>query len=281
VSRRFVGALVQPDEPTETIVSFGVRAGELLVVEDSHSPIPTGQLVELGLEVETRHYLGRLDGIDCFAVEVPDDAPAPNGMTFSALRPLWSVMTEDEFALAGRAVQIVEWYRTHRFCGRCGTPTEPAEGERAMRCRACDLLAFPRVSPAMIVRITRGEEILLAHGARFPGVMYSVLAGFVEPGESLEECVHREVREEVGIEVANVRYFGSQPWPFPHSLMVGFTAEYAGGELQPDPEEIKDVGWFRADELPPVPPGISIARKLIDDWLARRDSGDGQTSRST
>jgi NAD+ diphosphatase len=143
-----------------------------------------------------------------------------------------------------------------------------------MRCPVCGLLAFPRVAPAIIVRVTRGDEILLAHGRRFPSTIYSVLAGFVDPGESLEECVHREVREEVGIEVTPPRYFGSQPWPFPHSLMVGFTAEWAGGELSPDPEEIADAGWYRADALPELPPSISIARRLIDDWLAARDRGE-------
>ena len=170
-------------------------------------------------------------------------------------------------------MQIVEWARTHRFCGRCGEATQPAEGERAMRCPACGLLAFPRLSPAMITLVTRGEpgpdqEALLARGLRFPRPMYSCLAGFVEPGESLEAAVVREVEEEVGIRVANPRYFGSQPWPFPNSLMVGFRADWVAGEIVCDPTEIADANWYRKDELPMVPPGISIARKLIDAWLA-------------
>ena len=193
-------------------------------------------------------------------------------MAFETLRPLWSMLDEDTWAVAGRAVQIVEWDRTHRFCGRCGGPTELAPDERARRCPACGLSAFPRVAPAVIVCVTHEDRILLARGTRFPGVMYSVLAGFVEPGESLEECVAREIEEEVGIRVADIRYFGSQPWPFPHSLMIGFTASYAGGEIAIDPVEIMDAQWFTRDALPPLPPRISIARHLIDAYVHGTDA---------
>jgi NAD+ diphosphatase len=251
---------------------FAVRRSELLLAENGGRPeIPlVAGLAELGLEDECRHYLGVLDGVACIAAGVVEEAEAPRGAEFHGLRPLWSILDDELFALAGRAVQIVEWDRTHRFCGRCGAATVDADNERAKSCPACGLLAFPRVSPAIIVRVTRGEEILLARGRRWAHeVMYSVLAGFVDPGESLEECVAREVREEVGIEVENLRYFGSQPWPFPHSLMVGFTAEYAGGEITVEDEELIDARWFRIDDLPPIPPRISIARRLIDDFVER------------
>ena len=170
-------------------------------------------------------------------------------------------------------MQIVEWARTHRFCGRCGEPTELARNERAMRCPACSLMAFPRLAPAMITLVTRGEpgpdqEALLARGVQWTVPMFSCLAGFVEPGESLESAVIREVREEVGVTVANPRYQGSQPWPFPHSLMIGFRADYESGEIACDPTEIAEANWYRRDDLPMIPPGISIARKLIDGWLA-------------
>lgn len=253
--------------PAPAAWCFAFRGAELLVVDAEplvglprHADLP-------GLAPGAAHHVGVLAEIDCWAIGVADEADVPEGMAFAGLRELFGRLDDHAFALAGRALQLVEWERTHRFCGRCGTPTEPARGERAMACPACGLLAFPRVAPAIIVRVTRGDEILLAHGRRFPSTIYSVLAGFVDPGESLEECVHREVREEVGIEIANLRYFASQPWPFPHSLMVGFTAEWAGGELDPDPEEIADAGWFRAAVLPELPPKISIARRLIDDWL--------------
>ena len=184
------------------------------------------------------------------------------------LRSFFGRAGEVEWLVAGRAVQLVEWARTHRFCGRCGTPTEQQAGERAMRCPACGLLAFPRIAPAMITLVTRGERGVAGPRRAVPSPMYSCLAGFVEPGESLEGAVVREVREEVGVEVGNVRYWGSQPWPFPHSLMVGFTAEWQSGEIDIDPAEIVDARWFRRDELPTIPPPISIARKLIDAWLA-------------
>lgn len=185
------------------------------------------------------------------------------------MRALYGKLPDDLFLLAGRAAQIIEWDRTHQFCGRCGAPTQYAQGERAKRCPMCGLVSFPRLSPAIIVLVERGDEVLLAQGANFVGGFYSTLAGFVEPGESLEEAVHREINEEVGIEVKNVCYFGSQPWPFPHSLMIGFTAEYASGEIEIDPKEIADAQWFTIDNLPKVPQKLSIARKLIDSYVEK------------
>jgi NAD+ diphosphatase len=193
----------------------------------------------------------------------------PEGMGFKDLRQVYGLLEEDLFVLGGRAVQIVEWDRTHQYCGRCGSRTHTKEKERAKVCPQCGLHSFPRLSPAIIVAVTRGEEILLARSAHFPQGMFSVLAGFVEPGETIEECVVREVKEEVGITVGNIRYFGSQPWPFPNSLMLGFTAEYVGGELALDPTEIAEAGWFRADSLPSIPGRISIAGRLIKWFLEK------------
>lgn len=217
------------------------------------------------------HFLGVLDGAACWGVDVPHgDDPSDGGAL--DLYSYFGRASEDEWLVAGRAVQIVEWGRTHRFCGRCGERTEQADGERAMRCPRCRLLSFPRLAPAMITLVTRGEhgpdqEALLARGVQFRAPMYSCLAGFVEPGETLEGAVVREVREEVGVAVDDVRYAGSQPWPFPHSLMLGFRATWVDGEIECDPKEIVDANWYRKDDLPPIPPGISIARKLIDAWL--------------
>ena len=212
------------------------------------------------------HFLGMLGDEACWGIDVPEGQDPADGAAVD-LRSFFGRAGEVEWLVAARAVQLVEWARTHHFCGRCGTATVQQDGERAMRCPECGLLAFPRIAPAMITLVTRGDEVLLARGVQFQGPMYSCLAGFVEPGESLEGAVVREVREEVGVEVGDVRYWGSQPWPFPHSLMVGFTAAWKSGEIEIDPAEIVDAQWFRREEMPPIPPPISIARKLIDAWL--------------
>jgi NAD+ diphosphatase len=213
------------------------------------------------------HFLGMLDGQAVWAVDVPHGEDPSYGSALD-LYSYFGRSTELEWAIAGRAVQLAEWGRTHRFCGRCATPTEMSATDRSMKCPSCGLLAYPRLAPAMITLVTRGDEALLARGVQFRSPMYSCLAGFVEPGESLEQSVIREIREEVGVEVDTPRYWGSQPWPFPHSLMIGFRAEYLSGDIVCDPTEIVDAQWFTRDALPPIPPPISIARKLIDVWLA-------------
>jgi len=218
----------------------------------------------------SRHYLGHLDGRHCYAIQLADDAPPPKEMTFEGLRQIYGRLDEDLFWIATRAVQIVDWDRTHKFCGRCGSQLRLKTTERAKECPKCGLLHFPRLAPAIIVLVERGDKLLLARSRHFMPGMYSVLAGFVEPGESLEEAVIREVKEEVGVTVKDIRYFGSQPWPFPHSLMIGFTATYAGAEISLDDSEIEDAGWFTADTLPQIPGKISIARKLIDWFLDKQ-----------
>ncbi|MGB0113817.1 MAG: NAD(+) diphosphatase [Ilumatobacteraceae bacterium] len=219
-----------------------------------------------------RHIIGIVEGEAWWAIDVPADAEDPSYGSAIDLFGYHGRSAPGEWMAAGRAVQTVEWARTHRFCGRCGTPTELSLGERGMKCPACGLIAYPRLAPAMIVLVTRGEpgpdqQALLARGVNFPMPMYSCLAGFVEPGEDLEGAVVREVREEVGITVGNVSYRASQPWPFPNSLMIGFRAEYLDGDLVLDETEIADANWYRRDEIPMIPPGISVARRLIDDWL--------------
>ena len=222
------------------------------------------------------HFLGSLEGCPCYAGELPLSEPLPETFELKGVRSLFGHLEEPLIGVAGLANQLVLWDRNHRFCGRCALPTEDKADERAKACPECGLVNYPRLSPAVIVAVVRDDRLLLAHSQRFPGKFYSVLAGFVEPGETLEECIQREIQEEVGIEVKNIRYFGSQPWPFPDSLMIAFTAEYAGGEITVDPSEIADAGWFSADSLPSIPPKISIARQLID-WFAenRKDGGRG------
>ena len=218
-------------------------------------------------------FLGVLGGRQCWAAEVGREVGIPQGYELRDLRGLSGALGEPRWAIAGRAVQLIDWDRTHRYCGRCATPTELSPAERARQCPACGLLAFPRLAPAVITLVERDGEALLAQGANFGVPMYSCIAGFVEPGERLEEAVAREIKEEVGVEVGDIRYQGSQPWPFPHSLMIGFRARWAAGDIRIDPVEIADAAWFRAGELPLIPPGVSIARTLIDAWLAEQADG--------
>jgi NAD+ diphosphatase len=253
-----------------TALTFAYSDTKLLVGGDDAAPsIPTvAELGAAGVD-GVRHYLGALSGVPCVAIVLPNDTSAPAGYRFAGLRALFFRVPEPLVAIGARAFQVVEWDRTHRFCGRCGTPTRDKAGERAKECPACSYVAYPRVSPAMMALVTRGREMLLARSHRFPHGMYSALAGFVEPGETIEDCVRREVKEEVGIDVGALTYFASQSWAFPHSLMIAYTAEYAGGELVPDGEEIAEVRWFAVDALPAMPPSLSIARRLIDATAAR------------
>lgn len=214
--------------------------------------------------------LGRLGDTLYWASDLADPDAAPEGTRLDGLRGLHGHLDDHEWNIGGRATQLLDWYRDHQFCGRCGGPTQRAPGERAMRCPVDGYTAYPRLSPAVIVLIEHPDgRALLGRSGRWDIPMYSTLAGFVEAGESLEDTVHREIREEVGVEVTDVTYFGSQPWPFPNSLMLGFTATWAGGDIVVDGEEIADAQFFRHDDLPMIPPGLSIARQLIDAWIDR------------
>ena len=219
-------------------------------------------------------YLGTLDDRPCYAAELADENQDLEGFQLIGLRETFGQLEEELIWIAGRANQLVDLSRNHQFCGQCGHPTADKPEERAKICSACGLVNYPRLSPAVIMAVVKGDRLLLASNRRFKSGFYSVLAGFVEPGETLEECVAREIKEEVGINVKNIRYFGSQPWPFPNSLMVGFSADYAGGEIKVDQSEIVDAGWFKADNLPAIPPRITIARHLID-WFVKKNSTAG------
>ncbi|MFZ6003898.1 MAG: NAD(+) diphosphatase [Actinomycetota bacterium] len=257
---RFVPCLDLPDDWSGALTVV-VRQGEVVLLDEHPQDVAPGAPAMV---------LGMLDGAACWAVDLDGDGVAD--VVVEGLVPLMGLygrVDDLRWTLAGRAVQLVEWDRTTRFCGRCGTATEPAPGERARRCPDCGLLAFPRLAPAVITLIERDGTALLARGRAFPIPMYSCVAGFVEAGETLEEAVRREVREEVGVQLGSVRYTASQPWPFPHSLMIGFEATWAAGEIEIDEREIVDAQWFAPDDLPMIPPGMSIARTLIDRWLER------------
>ena len=269
------GAL--PQAKAEPAWWFIFSAGKLLAAPNGTSfSVPfVDDPASLGLTPIREKYLGILDGRHCFRAEIAKDAPVPPGMGLYGLRYLFGRLPEALHAVAVRTMHLTAWEGTARYCGRCGHETAPGAELNALQCPGCGLTAFPKISPAVIVLVERDGKMLLARGRRFALPFYSVLAGFVEPGESLEDTVHREIGEEVGIRVKNIRYFGSQPWPYPDSLMIGFTAEYAGGEIREDPEEIVDAGWFAPDDLPPVPGKVSIARKLIDWFIEKETKGKG------
>jgi NAD+ diphosphatase len=210
---------------------------------------------------------GQFKGRDCYYMVVDHWHNAPRGFEFVNIRSLYDVTGAGLFQLTGHVQQIAHWDQSNRFCGRCGHAMDQKQDERAKHCSHCHLVVYPRISPAVIVAITRGDQILLASNARFKGHIHSILAGFVEVGESLEECIHREIMEEANIEVGDLRYFDSQPWPFPDSLMIGFFAKYKSGELKIDGKELTTAGWYSKDNLPELPLPFSIARRMIDYWL--------------
>lgn len=217
--------------------------------------------------------IGQYEGQLHLAIALPAALPMPSlpdGWQADGLRQWFGQLPDTHAAIALQGSQLLDWSRTHRFCGACGTPTLRVGHERAVRCPRCGLTSYPRISPAMMVLITRGRQMLLAHNINFPAGRYSALAGFLEAGETIEAAIHREVHEEVGLRVHQLRYFGSQSWPFPNSLMIAFTAEWLSGEVQPDRSEIADARWFDPETLPDLPPaGISISRALIDHTAER------------
>jgi len=197
-----------------------------------------------------------------------DTTPDYPGGQWLSLRSQLGQIDEVLFTLAGRALQFGRWRREHRFCGRCGGPTEPMGTESARFCPSCELRFYPRLSPCMITLVTREDHCLLARHARSRQGFHTALAGFVEVGERVEDTVHREIHEEVGLSVAQPRYFGSQPWPFPGQLMLGFHAEYRAGDIRVDGDEILAADWWRYDRLPLVPPPQTLAGQLIAHFVA-------------
>ena len=259
----FFPAVQAPSAPTEIAWCLAFVEGKLLLQGDADLLVPHQRRLFEGVAV-SHHYLGLVEGVDCWASTL---SAVPAGWRAVPLRAAMMQLPEPLMSLASRAAQVLEWDRTHRFCGACGTPTELHAKDRARTCPACGQVAYPRISPAMMALVWRGQELLLARAPHFTAGMYSALAGFVEAGESLEECVVREVAEEVGVRVKNLRYFGSQSWPFPNSLMVAYTAEWVDGEIVPQPGEIETAGWFSIDALPPIPPRFSISGHLIRDTV--------------
>lgn len=220
------------------------------------------------LDLSRAHYIGDFGEQHCFVLQVSEgNLPQTGNLVWLPLRELLGVIADTHFQMLGRALQITRWYREHRYCGICGQATTASIEERSLTCSDCNYRYYPRISPCIICLVTRGEQCLLARHARLPATLYTTLAGFVEPGETAEEAVHREIYEEVSIRIKNLRYIRSQPWPFPGQLMLGFMAEYESGELIPDGIEVLEAGWFDAGNLPSVPPASTISAQLIRSFV--------------
>lgn len=259
----------EPDGIPEDACLVFVRDGGVCIRTKSDPTIfePLSPDLPKDLSIHAQ-YLSHREQVPCYALEIPDDLPLPKGLKRSGVRELAGLIPDEEFAIAGLAVHITDYDRTTRFCGRCGTETESSRIERAKICPSCHYITYPRLSPAIIVLVRNDDSVLMIHGIHAPPGMYSLVAGFVEPGETIEHAVHREVQEEAGIRIKNVRYCASEPWPFPNSLMIGFIADYDGGDIIPDGVEVDNASWFDRNNLPVLPPKLSLTRALIDDWVS-------------
>jgi NAD+ diphosphatase len=262
---------IQPQTTDGEPYIFAFAGNDLVLAGDV---LPSLGALGPGASLESAICIGAwTGGRACYALALLDPV-LPPGLRSIGLRDVYGVLGGETFAIASRAAQLLRWDREHRICGGCGTPTQRAAGEPARICPACKLHAYPRISPVIMVLIHRGREVLLARNSRNATGAFSALAGFVEAGETLEQTIVREVHEEVGVEVSDIRYFGSQSWPFPHSLMIAFTAAYAGGEIVPDGVEIEEARFFDIDALPKLPlAGLSIASRLIATVTAQLRAG--------
>lgn len=247
---------------------IAVRDGKLAVRIEADRPVlPDSSSIAVPEQSAYRFRMADTDYI-AFAAE---DISLPGGYIFEALRPLYKHLNDTDFAAAGKGEELVFWDIHNRFCGTCGT-TLHRNGPISKSCPKCSREIFPAVSPAIIVLVTKDDQALLVHAKSFTRPFFGLVAGFVETGESLEECVAREVMEETSLTVTNIRYFGSQPWPYPAQLMIGFRAEYVDGKVQFIDGELSAGGFFTRDSLPPLPPPPSIARRLVDEWLNETDN---------
>jgi NAD+ diphosphatase len=263
--KEYLPSFTPPATRDELAIWFPFHGGNVLVGVSADGPalMLCRHPGEHGLETKREHYLGTYGGQHCYTAELTGPDGLPPNHALLGLRDLFGHVDDTLAGLSGRAFQILEWDRNHRYCGRCGGETIPRTTERARECPSCKRTSYPPVAPAIMILIINGRSLLLARKFGWGNTRYSALAGFVEPGETLETTVIRETREEVGVEIKNIRYFGSQPWPFPNNLMIAFTAEYAGGKITPDGVEIEEARFFDIEELPKLPPSISISRRMI------------------
>lgn len=270
MSKPFIPQIHPPTSFVEPAFWF-IFHGENILLQN-HTIPHLFDINALDLSIERQIYLGTYGKTPCFAVQIGQQPPAlPEYMAFQHIRQAHELISdEDLFLLVSKAKQLLHWDSSTQYCGYCGHKTKYSDKERAKVCSNCNSLIFPQIAPVMLALIWRDDEILLARSPHFMPGIYSILAGFVEPGEMLEHTVVREVQEEVGLTIKNLHYFSSQPWPFQSNLMLGFVAEYESGEIQIDTTEIEDAQWFSIKKLPQLPKPISLSRQMIDKYLAMR-----------
>ena len=256
---------------SESAILIILRGQEFLTSKNSEFLIfEEDDLKWSEMEMFNKQFIGYLNDQPCYLLEITPESKLDDDLVLTPLRNLLGRIPDSLFTVCSRSLQLSEWMRNNQFCGVCGTKMKMHEIERAMFCECNNVLVYPRISPCIIVLVTKGEELLLAHNKNFPGTFYSTLAGFIEAGESAESAIHREIFEEVKVRVQNIKYFGSQSWPFPSQLMLGYHAEYLEGEITPDGEEIDLADWFHYKDLPNVPTGnISISGQLIESYLEK------------
>ena len=250
---------------------FIFQNNELLLLRENNTLPGDAECASVALYFLRRFQLGKLNNIEYYCAEMSKDVSIPDMFHSLTLRQALPLFENDKYGLAVKAYSIMNWDSNHQFCGCCGSLTTHQVKDFERQCPSCKLSFFPRISPSIIVLIKKENHLLMARSPHFPPGVYGLIAGFVNAGESIEEAVHREVKEEVGLTIKNLLYCGSQPWPFPDSLMMAFTADYETGEIIMDQDEIEDAGWYEYDKLPGLPSmALSIAMKLIDDFVMEK-----------
>ena len=235
--------------------------------ENGTFALPYGEIPPVFMiEKTTVHDVTTLEGSNCKAFSLTRPIKESAKYVLVGLRASYECLPVDHYQAAGKAHEILHWDRNSRFCSACGTPMEQKESIMK-KCTNCGREVYPAISTAILVLVRKGDSILLVHARNFKGRFNSLVAGFLETGETLEECVAREVKEETGLDVKNITYFGNQPWPYPSGLMVGFIADYAGGEITLQDEELSSGDFYSRDHFPELPRKLSLARKMIDWWL--------------
>jgi len=269
LNNQFIFVSENINNSSESSLSIIIRNQEFLTSKQSEILIfEDDDLKWSEMEFIDTQFLGFLNDKPCFIRELTPDSLFSDQAMLAPLRTLLGRMPDALFSVCSRSLQLTDWKSNNKFCGVCGSKMKGHETERAMYCECNNTLIYPKISPCIIVLVTNGEKMLLAHNKNFPGNFYSTLAGFIEAGESAEDAIHREIFEEVKVKVKNIEYFGSQSWPFPSQLMLGYYAEYSEGEIKPDGFEIDNADWFHFENLPQVPTGnISISGQLIESYI--------------